>query len=123
MHGLLLRQVFWLVAGLPVAAWCIYVAMRFLIFGAATDILRIYYEGLEAGRILFTIVEIGFFSAFNKLRHYTVTEAYKALIPALQRWLPVIQVYATILWALAIYYLVLRLWVAMPAFSLNMVLQ
>lgn len=40
MHLQFWKQFCWLAAGLPAAAWCMYVAMRFLIFACADDVLE-----------------------------------------------------------------------------------
>ena len=72
MHLQFWKQLCWLAAGLPAAAWCMYVAMRFLIFACADDVLERYHRWGVVGQLYFIVVELGFFEVFNRLRLYIV---------------------------------------------------
>ncbi|SDW10972.1 hypothetical protein SAMN05444410_101259 [Hydrobacter penzbergensis] len=123
MHLQFWKQFCWLAAGLPAAAWCMYVAMRFLIFACADDVLERYHRWGVVGQLYFIVVELGFFEVFNRLRLYIVKQAYKALVPPMRWRLPAILLYASAIWLLCMYYLLMQLWDALPVYHLDVIIQ
>ncbi len=116
-------QTLLIIAGIPLSAWSMQLAIRFILFTCEPDFLDAYEGAAPVTQVMVGVPEMAVISGFDQFRRHCVKLCLRGFPFPLPRWFPFLYVYAVLCWGVAAAHALFLLWQIPAAFSLMVCVQ